>query len=102
MLTAITDAADTNFSALPQVLVFDLGNRYLELLPNQQRTTFARVHVEVREQLDGRITIYYMGNPVPTREMSELRARYGRLAVANRSSGSGAPSDLVPSRQRRA
>lgn len=59
-----------------------LGNRYLELLPNHRQESFARAHVEVHEQLNGRAAIYYMGNSVPTREMSVLRARYGRLEVA--------------------
>ena len=81
-----------------------IGNHCLELLPNHQRTSFARVHVEVREQLDGRTAIYYLGNRVPVREISVLRARYGRLTVADRSvagrSKDGQPTDSVPSRLR--
>lgn len=79
-----------------------LGNRCLELLPNQERTSFVRTQVEVREQLDGHAAIYHQGNPVPIREVSVLRARYGRLAVTSHSGRAHQPAEFVSSRLRRA
>jgi transposase len=71
-----------------------VGKRQLQILPTDHRTSFARTHVEIREQLDGRAAIYYMGVPVPSREVTILRARYGRLAVSRPDSSAGIPAHL--------
>ncbi len=60
-----------------------LGEQRLQLLPDTQRRSYARAHVEVHDRLDGSLAVYYAGRclvctPAPL-EAPVLRARAGRL-----------------------
>jgi len=62
-----------------------LGEHRLQLLPDTQRRSYARAHVEVHERLDGSLAVYYAGRclvctPAPL-EAPVLRARAGRLTA---------------------
>jgi hypothetical protein len=63
-----------------------LGEHRLQLLPDKERRSYARAHVEVHERLDGSLAVYYAGRclvsvPAPL-EAPVLRARAGRLTAA--------------------
>ena len=62
-----------------------LGEHRLQLLPDKERRSYARAHVEVHERLDGSLAVYYAGRclvstPAPL-EAPVLRARAGRLTA---------------------
>jgi hypothetical protein len=62
-----------------------LGEHRLQLLPDKERRSYARAHVEVHERLDGSLAVYYAGRclistPAPL-EAPMLRARAGRLTA---------------------
>jgi hypothetical protein len=62
-----------------------LGEHRLQLLPDKERRSYARAHVEVHERLDGSLAVYYAGrcltcSPAPL-EAPMLRARAGRLTA---------------------
>ncbi len=61
------------------------GGRHIQLLPNAARTSYARCSVEVREHLDGHLTVTYHGallavTPAPP-TAPVLRARQGRRLI---------------------
>jgi transposase len=59
-----------------------LGEHRLQLLPDQQRRSYARAEVEVHERLDGCLAVCYAGRCLVTTtaplEAPALRARHGR------------------------
>ncbi len=62
-----------------------LGQHRLQLLPDKERRSYARAHVEVHERLDGSLAVYYaarclVSTPAPL-EAPVLRARAGRLTA---------------------
>lgn len=62
-----------------------LGEHRLQVLPDKERRSYARAHVEVHERLDGSLAVYYAGRclmstPAPL-EAPVLRARAGRLTA---------------------
>jgi transposase len=63
-----------------------LGEHRLQLLPDQQRRSYARAQVEVHERLDGSLAVCYAGRCLLTTTAPEeapvLRARHGRRAAA--------------------
>ena len=64
-----------------------LGEHCLQILPGKDRLSYARARVEVREGLDGRVSVYYKGQclaskPAPP-EAPVLRARNGRMVRVN-------------------
>ncbi len=66
--------------ALDNTVTF--GEHRLQLLPDQQRRSYARAEVEVHERLDGKLAVYYtqrclLTMPAPL-EAPEVRARQGR------------------------
>ena len=64
----------------------NFGEHRLQLLPDQQRRSYARAEVEVHERLDGSLAICYAGRCLLTTTAPEeapvLRARHGRRAAA--------------------
>ncbi|HLF04558.1 MAG TPA: ISNCY family transposase [Dehalococcoidia bacterium] len=61
------------------------GGRHLQLLPNPERASYARLTVDVREHLDGGLSVTYQGEtlavePAPATAPT-LRARQGRRAL---------------------
>lgn len=65
-----------------------LGEHCLQILPGKNRLSYAKARVEVREGLDGSVSVYYKGQclaskPAPP-EAPVLRARNGRLVGVNR------------------
>lgn len=82
-----------------------LGEHRLQLLPDKERRSYARAHVEVHERLDGSLAVYYAGRclvstPAPL-EAPVLRARAGRLTALTQPSLSVAtePTSKTTSRQ---
>jgi transposase len=66
------------------------GEHRLQLLPDQQRRSYARAEVQVHERLDGKLAVYYAGRcllttPAPL-EAPEVRARQGRRAPSRAAS----------------
>lgn len=61
-----------------------LPDRCLQLLPSNGRVNFTRARVEIRQGLDGAVSVYFQGDRIPVRERSLLRARHGRLTVTDR------------------
>jgi transposase len=60
----------------------NFGEHRLQLLPDQQRRSYARADVQVHERLDGSLAVYYaqrclLTTPAPL-EAPQLRARKGR------------------------
>ena len=57
------------------------GEERIQVLPGSTRISYARVHVEVHERLDGSVSVYYQGERLATRpapaEAPVLRARNG-------------------------
>ena len=72
-----------------------LGEHSLQLLPSRQRTSYARVRVEVQERLDGSLAVVYQGQTLATQPAPptapQLRARKGA-----RPSHTPPPSPPVP------
>lgn len=65
-----------------------LGEHCLQILPGKDRPSYAKARVEVREGLDGQVSVYYKGQclaskPAPP-EAPVLRARKGRLVAIDR------------------
>jgi transposase len=62
-----------------------LGEHRLQLLPGRQRISYARATVDVHERLDGRLVVFYRGEPVASQpapaEAPVLRARSGRRSA---------------------
>jgi hypothetical protein len=62
-----------------------LGEHRLQLLPDKERRSYARAHVEVHERLDGSLAVYYAGRCLVSTsaplEAPVLRARAGRLTA---------------------
>jgi transposase len=62
----------------------NFGEHRLQLLPDQQRRSYARAEVEVHERLDGSLAVCYAGRCLVTTtaplEAPEVRARQGRRA----------------------
>jgi len=62
-----------------------LGEHRLQLEPNAQRVSYARLRVEVHERLDGSLAVYHEGKRVGTKEAPKeapaLRARKGGRGV---------------------
>ena len=60
----------------------NFGEHRLQLLPDQQRRSYARAEVEVHERLDGSLAVCYAGRCLLTTTAPEeapvLRARHGR------------------------
>ncbi|HEY6406937.1 MAG TPA: hypothetical protein VIY29_05670 [Ktedonobacteraceae bacterium] len=95
---------ETAYRPLPEVLNLDmifcfkyertvaldntvtLGEHRLQLLPDQQRRSYARAQVEVHERLDGSLAVCYAGrcglSTTAPEEAPVLRARHGRRAAA--------------------
>src|SRR5713226_3299141 len=77
-----------------------LGEHRRPLLPDKERRSYARAHVEVHERLDGSLAVYYAGRcltstPAPL-EAPVLRARAGRLrTVRSHPVGKAAASVLL-------
>jgi transposase len=92
-----------------------LGPHRLQLLPPRGRGTYARCHVEVREHLDGSLSVWHQGQVIASRpapvEAPLLRARHGRsttplasdasLASGVVAGGSAAVSSPAPPAERR-
>ena len=114
--------ADPAYRRLPETMCLDMivcfkyvrtvaldntvnfGEHRLQLLPDQQRRSYARAEVEVHERLDGSVAVCYAGRclvvtgaPV---EAPELRARHGRRAPGRAGSRiQSSPSSVEPSNQ---
>jgi len=62
-----------------------LGEHRLQLLPDKERRSYARTHVQVHERLDGSLAVYYVGRCLTSTsaplEAPVLRARAGRLTA---------------------
>jgi transposase len=62
-----------------------LDEHRLQLLPPRGHGTYARCRVEVREHLDGSLSVWHHGQPLATQsaplEATQLRARAGRGAL---------------------
>jgi hypothetical protein len=62
-----------------------LGEHRRPLLPDKERRSYARAHVEVHERLDGSLAVYYAGRCLASTsaplEAPVLRARAGRLTA---------------------
>lgn len=65
-----------------------LGDHRLQLMPGTQRVSYARATVDIHEHLDGRLVVYYQGEPVASQpapvEAPVLRARSGRRTEPTR------------------
>jgi hypothetical protein len=75
----------------------NFGEHRLQLLPDQQRRSYARAEVEVHERLDGSLAVCYAGRCLVTTtapvEAPELRARHGRRAPGRAVSRIQTPDD---------
>ena len=75
----------------------NFGEHRLQLLPDQQRRSYARAEVEVYERLDGSLAVCYAGRCLVTTtaplEAPELRARHGRRAPGRAVSRIQTPQD---------
>ena len=71
-----------------------LGEHRLQLLPVQGHGTYARCRVEVREHLDGSLSVWHHGQPIATQpapsEAPQLRVRSGGGTL---SASAGRPAD---------
>ena len=62
-----------------------LGEHRLQLLPTRQRASYARAKVEIREHLDGSLSVWHAGHQIAHQvapaDAPRLRARSGRGAL---------------------
>jgi hypothetical protein len=65
--------------------VVALGEHRVQLLPSQDRISYARARVEVHERMDGSLAVYYQGKQIASRpapaEAPVLRTRHGRVGI---------------------
>ena len=54
----------------------------LQLLPDETRPTYAGVHVEIQEDLDGQLLVQYQGETIPTQEAPPRPAQLRKTAAS--------------------